>query len=51
MISISISSHEISLEDKDIEKIINERMKHMSNINKLSQKIYKQINSDNYEIY
>ena len=50
MISISISSHEISLEDKDIEKIINERMKHMSNINKLSQKIYKQINSDDYEI-
>ena len=39
MISISVSSHEVTLEDKNIEEIINNRMKHMSNINKLSQKI------------
>ena len=50
MIAVSISSHEITLEDKTLEEIVNSRMKQMSNINKLSQKIYKQINSDDYLI-
>ena len=49
IITMSVSSHEISLEDKEVEEIINIRMKKMSNINILSQKIYKELNSENFE--
>ena len=45
-ISASVSGHVVTLENKNLEEIINARMKNMSTINKLSQKIYKQLNLD-----
>ena len=46
IITFSVTSHEIQLDDKNAEEIINTRMKKMSMINKLSQVIYKQLNSE-----
>lgn len=43
-------SHEIVLEDKTAEEIVNTRMKKMSVINKLSQKIYKQLNVESFDL-
>ena len=43
-------SHEIKLKDITTEEIINTRKKKMSIINKLTQKIYKQLNTDDYEV-
>ena len=50
IIPFSLSSHEVKLDNETTEKIINTRMKKMSEINNLSQKIYKQLNSDNFDI-
>lgn len=50
IVTMSVSSHEVILEDKTTEEIIDARMKKMSNINTLSQKLYKLLNLDNYEI-
>jgi len=43
-------NHEVKLKNKTIEEIINLRIKKMSMINKLTQKIYKQLNTDDYEV-
>ena len=48
IMAFSLSSHEIKLENKTTEEIINSRMKKMNIINKLSQKIYKQLNSEDF---
>ena len=48
-LSSSITSHEIDLENKTIEEIVNNRMKKMSIINNLSQKIYKGLKSEDFE--
>ena len=50
MITSSVTTHEIKLEGKSIEEIISERMKTMSMINNLSQKIYKQLNKKDFNI-
>ena len=50
VMAMSVNSHEIELDNKTKEEIIDIRMKQMGNINILSQKIYKQLNSDNYDI-
>ena len=42
--ALSVSSHEVNLKNYVTEEIINTRMKEMSSINNLSQKIYKQLN-------
>ena len=42
-------AHEVKMEDKKIEKIVNLRMKNMSTISSLSKKIYKDINSKDFE--
>jgi cytochrome c556 len=49
-LSLQTSGHKIELENKLVEEIINERMKKMSIINKLSQKIYKQLNAEDFDI-
>ena len=43
--------HIVELTDKSAEEIINDRKKIMSTINKLSQKIYKELNSSNFDFF
>lgn len=50
IVSLSVLGHEINLENKTIEEIVDTRMKQMSIINNLSQKIYKQLNAKNFDI-
>ena len=50
IIPFSLSSHEVKLDNETTEKIINTRMKKMSIINKASQKIYKQLNSPDFQL-
>ena len=45
----SVSSHEVTLENKTNEYLINTRMKNMSTINKLVQKIYKKFSSADFD--
>ena len=42
-------AHKVTLEDKSIEKIVNERMAIMQKIKSTSSKLYRFINSDQYE--
>ena len=48
--TFSVSGHEIKLEDKTAEEIINARMKQMNIINKLTTNIYKKLNPDNFKM-
>ena len=48
--TVSAFSHEIKLENKVAEDLINNRMKIMNNINKLSQNIYKQLNLKDFDL-
>lgn len=48
--SIPVFSHKIELDDKTTEEIVNTRMKKMSIINKLTQKIYKHLNSEDFKL-
>ena len=50
LFTFSIFSQEIKIENKAKEEIINDRMKKMSTIGNLTQKIYKQLNSANFKI-
>ena len=42
-------AHKVTLEDKSLEKIVNERMAIMQKIKSTSSKLYRLINSDQYE--
>ena len=44
------SAHTIELDDKTAEEIINSRMKIMSNVNNLVKKIYKQLNTSDFDL-
>ena len=46
-LTFSVFSHEIEIDDKDIETIIKLRVKNMSTINSLSKKIYKNLDLTN----
>ena len=48
LLTFSAKSSELKIENQIAEEIINIRMKKMSIINNLSQKIYKQLNSVNF---
>ena len=44
-----VLAHNVTLEDKSLEKIVNERMALMQKIKSTSSKLYRLINSDQYE--
>ena len=46
---IYVLAHKVTLEDKSLEKIVNERMAIMQKIKSTSSKLYRLINSDQYE--
>ena len=48
-IPLYVMAHKVTLEDKSIEKIVNERMALMQKIKSTSSKLYRLINSDQYE--
>jgi|TARA_B110000196_G_C21145128_1_gene666156 cytochrome c556 len=50
IIAFSVSGHEVKIEYKTTEEIINARMKKMSLINNLSQKIYKELNLADFDL-
>ena len=50
IISLDAASNTLELKDKSAEEIINTRMKIMSSINQISQKIYKQLNKSDFSI-
>ncbi len=48
-IPLYVLAHKVNLEDKSLEKIVNERMAIMQKIKSTSSKLYRLINSDQYE--
>ena len=48
-IPLYVLAHKVTLEDKSLEKIVNERMAIMQKIKSTSSKLYRLINSDQYE--
>ena len=48
-IPLYVLAHKVNLEDKSLEKIVNERMAIMQKIKSISSKLYRLINSDQYE--
>ena len=48
-IPLYVLAHKITLEDKSLEKVVNERMAIMQKIKSTSSKLYRLINSDQYE--
>ncbi len=48
-IPLYVLAHKVTLEDKSLEKIVNERMAIMQKIKSTSSKLYRFINSDQYE--
>ena len=48
-VPLYVLAHKVSLEDKSLEKIVNERMALMQKIKSTSSKLYRLINSDQYE--
>ena len=48
-IPLYVLAHKVTLEDKSLEKIVNERMAIMQKIKSTSTKLYRLINSDQYE--
>ena len=48
-IPLYVLAHKVTLEDKSLEKIVNERMAIMQKIKSTSSKLYRLINSNQYE--
>ena len=48
-IPLYVLAHKVTLEDKSLENIVNERMALMQKIKSTSSKLYRLINSDQYE--
>ena len=48
-IPLYVLAHKVNLEDKSLEKVANERMAIMQKIKSTSSKLYRLINSDQYE--
>ena len=48
-VPLCVLAHKVTLEDKSLEKIVNERMAIMQKIKSTSSKLYRLINSDQYE--
>ena len=49
LVPLYVLAHKVTLEDKSLEKIVNERMAIMQKIKSTSSKLYRLINSDQYE--
>ena len=49
LIPLYVLAHKVTLEDKPLDKIVNERMVLMQKIKSSSSKLYRLINSDQYE--